>query len=354
MNRGSLGDLTAALTLREQSHRRVVLCAIAALFILSTSPVFAHHLASGAHSLLGGADHLGAFCLTALHLLLAPVHYAFHIVLWIGLAYGLWDRWRAWRSGVRALDPLEAAVPTPGDPFWQAAQATGIDPRRLRLVPGLPSPALTIGIVRPVIYVARELAAELTGDELIAVLAHEGAHLTRCDPLRLSLLRFLACTLFWIPALRRLADDVADEAEILADDRAARGRPLVLATAILTLAQRHVPLRAGDVPMPSVGFCNAHLLDRRVRRLAGERVPVRSHVTRRSVIGALAALSLVWTSGLLMAHPLPSTLASHHKAHCEHHGESAVRHLFCLGGPFATLARECPHAAGRYPVHLHA
>lgn len=354
MSRSSLSGLTASVTLGEQSHRRAVLWAIALLLVLSTSPVFAHHLAVGAQTLLGGADHLGSICLTALHLLLAPVHYTFHILLGIGLAYGMWDRWRAWRSGVRALGPLEATVPSSADDFWEAAQDAGLDPRRLRVVAGLPIPALTVGVVRPVVYVARELAGELTRDELIAVLAHEGAHLSRRDPLRLSLLRLLALTLFWIPALRRLADDMADEAEIQADDRAARGRPLVLATAILRLAQRHSARLAEDVPIPSAGFCHAHLLDRRIRRLAGEPVPARSHLTRRSVVGAFAALSLVWTSGLLMAHPLPFTLASAHHSHCEHRGESAIRHLFCLGRPFSRQARECPHGTERAPLAFRA
>ena len=48
--------------------------------------------------------------------------------------------------------------------------------------------------------------------------------------------RILGCTLFWIPAFRRLAADMADEAEIDADDAAAAGQPLVLASAILSLA----------------------------------------------------------------------------------------------------------------------
>ncbi|MEP7227882.1 MAG: M56 family metallopeptidase [Gemmatimonadales bacterium] len=350
MNRGSLGDVTAALTLREQSHRRAVLWAIASLLILSTSPVFAHHLAIGAQSLLGGVDHLGAFCLTALHLLLAPVHYGFHLVLAVGLVYAVWDRWRAWRAGARAIAPLDVALPIRGDPFWKAAQVAGVEPRRLRLVDGLPSPALTIGSVRPLIYVARELAAELTPDELAAVLAHETAHVMRRDPLRLSLLRFLACTLFWIPALRRLADDMADEAEILADDRASRGRPLVLATAILTLAQRRSPEPPSDEAAAFVGFYRADLLDRRIRRLAGQPVAARSHLTRRSVLGALAALSLAWVSGVVMAHPLPTAMTAHPEAHCDHQGESPLRHLFCLGEPFAPLAHTCPHGSG----HSHA
>lgn len=354
MNRGSLDDLSAALTLREQSHRRAVLWAIASLLVLSTSPVFAHHLAIGAHLLLGGVDHLGAFCLTALHLLFAPVHYAFHAILALGLVYALWDRWRAFRARARAIVPLEAVVPVPEDPFWEAAEEAGVDPRRLRVVSGLPTPALTVGTLRPLIYVASELAVELKPDELVSVLAHEGAHLTRRDPLRLSLLRFLACTLFWIPALRRLADDMADEAEILADDRATRGHPLVLATAILTLARRSSNACPAEETAASVGFYRADLLDRRIRRLAGEPVVAHSHLTRRSVLGALVALSLAWTSGVLMAHPLPGTVTAHPATHCEHHAESALRHLFCLGEPFTRLARECPHSTGHILVHLHA
>ena len=353
MNRGGLDGLSAALTLREQSHRRAVLWAIASLLVLSTSPVFAHHLAIGAHLLLGGMGHLGAFCLTALHLLFAPVHYAFHALLALGLVYAAWDRWRAFRSGARAIAPLEAVVPLHEDSFWKAAEHAGVDPHRLRIVQGLPSPALTVGTLRPLIYVANDLASELTPDELASVLAHEGAHLTRRDPLRLSLLRFLACTLFWIPALRRLADDMADEAEILADDRAARGHPLVLATAILTLARRSSDAPAGETAA-SVGFYRPDLLDRRIRRLAGEPVAARSHLTRRSVLGALVALSLAWTSGVLMAHPLPSTVTAHPATHCEHHAESALRHLFCLGEPFTRLARECPHSTGHVLLHLHA
>ena len=50
--------------------------------------------------------------------------------------------------------------------------------------------------------------------------------------------------LFLIPALRKLSADVADEAEFEADEVAARGRPLILATAILKVAlwkQRQSP-----------------------------------------------------------------------------------------------------------------
>lgn len=336
-----------ALVAREDRHRRVVLLGFAALIVLSTSPVFGHHVAEEMDTLLAGQDHLGALCLTALHHLLAPVHYLFHVLIVVGLAYATWDRVRAWLTVRRTLAPLEAEAPEPDDAFGQAACAAGIDPRRLRVVSGLPNPAFTVGWFRPMVYVAAELIEWLTPDELAAVLAHERVHLARRDPLRLSVLRFLGRTLFWLPALHRLAADTADDAEITADDAAAADRPLVLASAILALATWRTPpalVRAsvGISPGFSVGFYRQDLLDRRIRRLAGEAPPVVSHVTRRSIAGAALALGLVWASGVVMAHPLPSERADV-PTHCTHEGEWAFTHLFCLGSPFGTLRQECPH-----------
>ena len=281
MRQNSQAWVKSTASREEEFHRRTVLGGIAVLLLLSTSPVFAHHLARGAQTLLGNADHVGALCVAALLMLLEPVHYAFHLLIIVGLAYAVWDRVRAARSLQHALAPLDARRPAEGEPFWQAARNIGIDPDRIRVVGCLPTPALTAGSLHPLIYVSRELADILSRDELIAVLAHEGAHLRRRDPLRLSLFRFLACTLFWLPAIRRLADDVADEAEVLADDEARRGRPLALATAILSLAGR-APSRALPVV---VGFAQPSLLERRVRRLTGEQVSARTHLTRTSLLG---------------------------------------------------------------------
>lgn len=346
------GSLTEQHARRERSHRRLTLVAIGALIVLGTSPVYVHHLFSfGATQVFAGIDHVGSLCLTALHLLLLPVHRGFHVVLLAGVAFAVWDRVRAWRTGATALAALEWRTPALGDAFWTAARATGADPKRIRIVAGLPNPAFTAGLWSPTIFLATELADRLSAEELVTVVAHEAAHVARRDPLRLFLLRLLGCVLFWIPALRRLADDFADEAEVMADDAAASGRPLVLASAILALANW------GDrrvTPPLTVGFQRNDLLERRIRRLAGEPVSVHSHLTRRSIVGAAFALGVVWSSGVVMAHPLPSSasgVAGHpaHEAlvahHCEHERESAFAHLFCLGSPFSARAHsDCPHA----------
>lgn len=341
MKRNQLGYLTATLTLREQSHRRATLLGIAALIVLSTSPVVGHHLLPfETDALLAGVDHFGALCLTALHLLFAPVHPAFHIAMAGGLLYAAWDRYRAWRLVRESLGLIDIRRARPGDSFWNAARAVEVDPRLVRIVPGLPSPAFTAGLLRPRIYISEAIAGHLTDAELGAVIAHEGAHVARRDPLRLTVLRALACVLFWLPALRRLADDVSDQAELLADDVAAGDTPLVLASAILSVAHWSSGTRLSGA---GVGFSRADLLEQRVRRLAGEDAPVRSHVTRRSLLAAAAALAVVWTSGVLATHPLPAHALDAHARHCEHQQEAPLAHLFCMGSPFGEKTEDCPH-----------
>lgn len=338
---------STSLVTREEAHRRGLLLGIGALLVLSVSPVFGHHFATSLEHGLRGQDHLGPICLIALHEMLAPIHSLFHALIVGGLLYATYDRLRAALRLRRALAPLESAAPAEGDPFWSAAVDARVDTRRVRVVVGLPNPAFTVGWLRPRIYATRSLSEQLNREELAALLAHENAHVARRDPLRLSLLRFLALTLFWIPALRRLAADVADEAEVQADDQAARERPLALARAILALAEWRQPYPALE---DAVGFAQrVNLLDRRIRRLAGEEPPLQSHVTRKSLLGALLALALVWSSGAIMAHPLPTEEDSHHLRHCEHPGDWAVSHLVCYPDTLWMRGDACPHAQVQCP-----
>lgn len=320
--------------------------------MLGTSPVFGHHVATRADAMLAGHDHILNACLIALHHLLAPVHLASHGLLLAGLTYALWDRGRAARSLTRTLSALDRRHAVRGEAIEHAARRARLDPARLRVVQGLPNPAFTAGFWRPLVYVMASLPEVLEPAQLDAVLAHELAHVRRRDPLRLSLLRFLACTLFYIPALRRLADDLTDEAEIDADDRAvSHGSALTLASAILVLAEWATAHPTGAVPLPSgaVGFQRVDLLERRVRRLAGEDATVGTHITRRSLTAAGAVLIAVFVSGVMMAHPLPLEAAdaggahSHTAPHCHHPGGSAFSHLFCLGWRARPADAPCPH-----------
>ena len=359
--------LSTRMRRREFAHRRWLLLGIAALILLSLSPVLGHHLSHQASTFLTGRDHLFNMCLIALHELLAPVHNGFHVLLAGGLVYAILDRVQAFRRLRQTLGNLESRAPVFGDPFFAAARDVGIDAADIRIVPGLPTPAFAAGFFAPKIFIAEQIALFLSHDQLVAVLAHENAHRRRRDPLRLSLLRFLGRVLFFLPAIRTLGDDVVDEAEIEADDEAVSRssvKPLVLASALLDL----LSVMGGAVPVGAVGFQHVNLLERRVKRLAGEPTDTGSHVTRRSLCGAGATLAAIWLSGLVMAHPLASETSSlpsgdsaaemqHNVVHCNHHGFWAVGHLFCLGnqsgsqppastfggGSPATPHRKCPH-----------
>lgn len=341
------GFLAPELAAREQARRRALLLAIGGLMLLSTSPVLGHHLALGTHALLALDDHVGILCMVALHALFAPVHAAFHVALAVGVVSATWDRARAWRQMRRILRVLPVQPLEEGSAIAAAARAAGLDPGRVRVVRGLPNPAFTAGWWRPLVYVASGLAERLGRGELTAVLAHERAHVVRRDPLRLSALRFLARLLFWIPAMHRLAADMADEAEVVADDVAAGSAPLVLASAIVRLAGwRDGAPRA--VLADAVGFVRDDMLERRVRRLAGEPAHPATHVTRRSLVGAAAMLALAWTSGTVMAHPVvdpagvtpPSGISI---GHCEHHPGPALFHLLCRGMSLDHMPATCRH-----------
>lgn len=326
-----------ALGTSEQRHRQWLLLALAGLLVLSTAPVFGHHVARP-----GGwwplADHIGTLCFEALKLLFAPVHDGFHLVILVGVAYAVFDRTRAAHLQRRVLEGLDAHRPQRGTAVWHAAREARVAPVRLVVVTDLPNPAFTAGFLWPRIFIAGDLPAYLTHQQLVAVIAHERAHLRRRDPLRLFLLRALAATLFWLPALRRLADDLADEAEILADDTAAaQAGSLPLASAILAVAGRSG--RHADL---GVGFARADLLERRVRRLMGEAPPRGTHVTWRSVAAAAAVLAVVWSSGAVMLHARAIDAAAVTE-HCEHNGTAPWTHLFCRR-TVAAGTTPCPHS----------
>ena len=331
--------ILSPLVRREQRHRRRVLLALAGLLVLSISPVVGHHLIGAVSWLPASQQHLGVFCLVALHHLLAPVHNVFHVLLYAGLAYAVLDRTRAARRHALVMRVL-TVEPMPVDSaVLLAATRVGLDPARVRVVEGLPNPAFTTGWWQPRVFVARDLPQRLSLDELESVLAHEAEHVRRRDPLRLFILRFLAGVLFWLPAIRRLVADLADEAEIAADDAAARTHALPLASAILRMAGADL-----GTPDPAVGFQRSDLLTRRIRRLAGEDALVGTHVSRRSIGAAAAALVAVWISGVMVLHPLPTPGdPTAPPSHCTHHGAWPVSHLFCRGFRAGSLPADCPH-----------
>ncbi len=96
--------------------------------------------------------------------------------------------------------------------------------------------AFCAGLLRPRIFLSAAARDGLSERELRAVLAHEGHHVRRRDPLRLLAARVLADALFFVPALRRLERRYGELAELAADEAAVRAAgSAALASALLKL-----------------------------------------------------------------------------------------------------------------------
>lgn len=128
------------------------------------------------------------------------------------------------------------------DPAWQArldrmAQGMGIARRvTLGLVEDLTSP-VTAGWWRPVVLVPAALVSGMPPQLLEALLAHELAHVRRCDYVVNLIQSAIEILLFYHPAVWWLSNRIREEREQIADDVAAStlGEPRRLALALSEL-----------------------------------------------------------------------------------------------------------------------
>jgi Zn-dependent protease with chaperone function len=334
----------------ERRYQRLLLIGLASLLLISLVPVIGTHLLGAAERPLSGSDHFGALCLIALHELLSPAHRVLHLLVAAGFVWAFAEMGlKAWRTR-RVLGRLPARPLTAAD--LPLAARSGLAASEVLVIAGLPIPAFTAGSwLHPRVYLSAALldgAESLSHDEVVAVLAHEGAHLRRRDPLRFVVLRLLARALFWVPALRAIAEDIADEAEIIADDAAsAVTGPVTVASALVKLGA----WKTAESPLAVVTFLRRDLLDRRVRRLVGEEYRPQGRLTGWAVVVASCVLTVSTLSGVVDVHDLPNAPGhpTSHR-HCEHDGASAASHLFCRWGVSGPLlpdgAADCPHAHG--------
>jgi hypothetical protein len=178
-----------------------------------------------------------------------------------------------WR-GVAAHRRFAAALPVLG--------TREISGRMVRVVPGAAPRAFCSGLVRPRVYVSAGALATLGTAELAAVVAHEGHHADRRDPLRILIARAIGDAY----SLRALPRREQALAELSADAAAVRsGGMAPLASALLAFPDGVAP--------------------ERVDRLAGAR-PV-GEVSGVMVVAAgvvIAGLVLAISAGLLIpGHP---------------------------------------------------
>lgn len=138
---------------------------------------------------------------------------------------------------------VRQAARAPGtDPHWQArlasmARGAGIARQvGLRVVEGLASP-VTAGWLKPVVLMPAALVTGMPAHLLEALLAHELAHVRRCDYLVNLLQSAIETLLFYHPAVWWISHRIRVEREHIADDLAASalGEPRRLALALSEL-----------------------------------------------------------------------------------------------------------------------
>lgn len=100
--------------------------------------------------------------------------------------------------------------------------------------------AVTIGFIKPVIYLSKGLLDRLAQDELHSVLAHEQYHLNHHHPLALLLANTFRACLFFLPVLKNVVSFATLRLEFLADQAA------ILATSRNTLASALLKTLKGD------------------------------------------------------------------------------------------------------------
>lgn len=215
------------------------------------------------------------------------------VLAWVwglGVAWKLTRLTASWCSFRR----LEALAFEPLSPAWRAKV------ERLRLRFGIERPVdvrLTAGVLpctarllRPVIWMPATLLTQMAPDQIEAILAHELAHIRRCDWLWNGIQNAVETLLFYHPGVWWLARRIRQERENACDDLAttACGDPLVLAEALGRLDV----LRTPALVLSSQGGS----LMKRISRLLipDTRSPARwtLPVAALAVIGVGAALTL--------------------------------------------------------------
>lgn len=215
------------------------------------------------------------------------------VLAWVwglGVAWKLARLTASWCSFRR----LEAFAFEPLPPAWQAKV------ERLRLRFGIERPIdvrLTAGVLpctarllRPVIWMPATLLTQMAPDQIEAILAHELAHVRRCDWLWNGIQNAVETLLFYHPGIWWLSRRIRQERENACDDLAATacGSPLVLAEALGRLEVLRTPVLVLSSQGGSLMKRISRLLIPDTRSPARWAVPVAA----LAIIGAGAALTL--------------------------------------------------------------
>lgn len=173
------------------------------------------------------------------------------------------------------IGPREPLVGSPLDAHVAAlCRAAGIRrPIRLTAAEGLASP---IALGRSEICIPRAVLTDLDPAQQRSVLAHELAHLTRFDPLWLTLACVIERAFFFQPLNRLARRRMQETAEYLCDDWAVgtTGSGLTMAKSLVKVAEW---MQVAPLPLPLSGMAETpSQLVARVKRLVDNREPLQA------------------------------------------------------------------------------
>lgn len=201
---------------------------------------------------------------------------------------------RRFREGRAAPGPVHATVRRVAHRMRVAAPPVAV-------VDDLQGGATIVGLRRPVLVIDARLVADLDGEELEGVIAHELAHVRRRDNLMALAVGFVRDAFWFVPGGRWAIRQLHAEREIAADSLAVdvTRRPAALASGLLKVIEAGRPQVACAALMPRGS------LVARVEHLIDEREPVGR--TRSSA--ELVAVAVIVSLAVAAAAELPSVLS---------------------------------------------
>ncbi|MGI9096991.1 MAG: M56 family metallopeptidase [Solirubrobacteraceae bacterium] len=132
--------------------------------------------------------------------------------------------------------------------FLRTLTICGRGPEGLVLFEDVRPQAFCAGLLRPRVYLSTGAVRALSAAQLAAVVAHEAHHARLRDPLRVLIARVLSDALFFLPAVRRLAERYSALAELAADGAAVRARGAQPLASALLAFEAADPVVVGIAP----------------------------------------------------------------------------------------------------------
>jgi beta-lactamase regulating signal transducer with metallopeptidase domain len=159
---------------------------------------------------------------------------------------------------------------------------------------------VTIGIFRPAILLPRKLLPQLGDQDLLAIFAHEYAHIRRGDFLLHVLSEFISIPMAWHPGIRYLRSRISQARELACDDFAAAclGKRRSYANTLLHLASLCLSIPRCNATV--LGIFDGDNLETRIVMLTEKRLSL----SRGGVIALILAASLTFGASAVLARAM--------------------------------------------------